>query len=224
MRFWEKKNKKNYPDFWKEYLHLFGKKSKKLPLAAIRFVAFDTETTGFDYEEDRILSIGAIAIRNDCIIVSDQLEMYLRQEVFNKDTVKIHGIRKNTDFDKITEREALEFFINYIGNAILVAHHAEFDRKMINKALQRHGLGVLKNKIVDTGILFKKTKHRVYLYDKQNIHYTLDELCNDLKISKSDRHTASGDAFITAMAFIKIVIKLDKDKKIKISRLFGGIF
>ncbi|WP_271767210.1 3'-5' exonuclease [Aquimarina algiphila] len=210
MEFWPKKKNKNHPDFWKEYLSLFEKRGDKLAFENIRFVAFDTETTGFDYIDDRVLSIGGVAVKNNSILVFDQLEVYLEQEVFNEDTVEIHGIRKNNGFDKITEKKALELFIQYIGNAILIAHHAEFDRRMINKALQRHGLGVLKNKFLDTGVLFKETKHLVYRNDRLNSHYSLDDLCIDLKISKSDRHTASGDAFITAMAFLKIVSRLKK--------------
>ncbi len=219
MKFWYKKRNKNYPDFWKEYLSLFEKKGSKLTFENIRFVAFDTETTGFDYVDDRVLSIGAVAIKNNSINVSDQLEIYLEQEIFNEDTVEIHGIRKNNELDKVTEKTALELFLKYIGNAILIAHHAEFDRRMINKALQRHGLGVLKNRFLDTSVLFKKTKHLVYRNDGLNTHYSLDDLCNDLKISKSDRHTASGDAFITAMAFLKIVSRLKK-KGFDIKKIF----
>ncbi len=216
MNFRFKKNN-NAPDFWLEYLRLFDKKPQKLS-PGIRLIALDTETTGFDYEADRILSIGAVAVTNNAINVSDQLEIYLKQEVFNVDTVEIHGIRKNNDFEKVTEIAALQQFVKYIGNATLIAHHANFDRKMINSALQRHGLGSLKNTFLDTAVLFRNTKHLVYLND-QNKRYSLDELCNDLKISKSDRHTASGDAFITAMAFLKIVARLKKDKKINFEEL-----
>lgn len=219
MQFWFKKNK-DYPSFWKKYESLFSEKKQKQTVQDTRFVAFDTETTGFDYTQDRILSIGAIAINNTAIDVSDQLEIYLDQEIFNKDTVEIHGIRKNNGLTKVTEKKAIELFIEYIGDSILIAHHAEFDKKMINKALSRHNLGTLKNRMLDTGVLFKKTKHQVYLTNPQNVHYSLDELCDDLKISKSDRHTASGDAFITALAFLKIFKKIKKNKEIRVSDLF----
>ncbi len=214
MQLWSKNNNKNYPDFWKEYLELFNTQKSKRSQNEFRFVAFDTETTGFNYEEDRILSIGAVAIKKNRIDISDQLEIYLQQEVFNENTVEIHGIRKNNGLDKISEIKALQLFLEYIGDATLIAHHASFDRTMINKALRRQGLGDLKNRIVDTGTLFKHTKHLVYRTDPRK-NYTLDELCNDLKISKSDRHTASGDAYITALAFLKITSKLKKDKKIQ---------
>ncbi|WP_299432883.1 3'-5' exonuclease [uncultured Aquimarina sp.] len=220
MSLWSRKKSKEFPDFWKSYISLFERKNKSLTIQNVRFVTFDTETTGFDYIDDRILSIGGIAINHTAIDVADQLELYLEQDVFNSDTVEIHGIRKNNNFDTVAEYEALELFIKYIGNSILIAHHADFDRKMINSALQRHGLGTLKNKFLDTGVLFRKTKHLVYRSQRKYIHYSLDELCDDLKISKSDRHTASGDAFITAIAFLKILAKLKIEKRDKVSILF----
>ncbi|SEL24621.1 DNA polymerase-3 subunit epsilon [Aquimarina amphilecti] len=220
MSFWSLNRNKEFPDFWKNYLALFENQPSKRIIEAVRFVAFDTETTGFDYSNDRILSIGCVAINNVAIDVADQLELYLEQDVFNSNTVEIHGIRKNNNFDTILEFKAIELFLEYIGNAILIAHHADFDKKMINSALKRHGLGTLKNKFLDTGVLFRKTKHLVYRSNRKHVQYALDELCDDLKISKSDRHTASGDAFITALAFLKIIPKLKIHKTDKVSNLF----
>lgn len=220
MVFWKPKKNKEYPEFWKTYESLFNKKAKKRSIRETRFVAFDTETTGFDYNEDRVLSIGAIAVNNCVIDVSDQLEVYLEQEVFNTITVEIHGIRKNPNITKHTEAKALQMFIEYIGSAVLIAHHADFDRKMINEALGRQGLGKLKNQFLDTGVLFKKTKHIIYVSGNPNKSYSLDELATDLKISMSDRHTASGDAFITALAFLKIIPKLRVLKDYSIKELF----
>ncbi|WP_298314050.1 PolC-type DNA polymerase III [uncultured Aquimarina sp.] len=220
MGLWSRKNDKEFPAFWVEYLAFFDKKQQKTPIEKTRFIAFDTETTGFDYIDDRVLSIGAVAVNNTSIDVGDQLELYLEQDVFNSDTVEIHGIRKSNNLDTISESEAIEIFIKYIGNSILIAHHANFDRNMINKVLQRNGLGTLKNKFLDTGVLFSKTKHLVYRSNRKHMHYSLDELCDDLKISKSDRHTASGDAFITAIAFLKIMSKLKINKTDRVSILF----
>ncbi|AXT51563.1 3'-5' exonuclease [Aquimarina sp. BL5] len=220
MGLWSRKNDKEFPGFWVEYLAFFDKKQQKTPIEKTRFIAFDTETTGFDYIDDRVLSIGAVAVNNTSIEVADQLELYLEQDVFNSDTVEIHGIRKSNNLDTISESEAIEIFIKYIGNSILIAHHANFDRNMINKVLQRNGLGTLKNKFLDTGVLFSKTKHLVYRSNRKHMHYSLDELCDDLKISKSDRHTASGDAFITAIAFLKIMAKLKINKTDRVSILF----
>ena len=208
---WFKINK--HPKFWKTYLKSFKVKMPKT-LEATRFVIFDTETTGLDIKTDRILSIGAIAITNGIIDVADTFEMYLVQQEFKAETVEIHGILKEGNLEKISEEKAIELFINYLGNSVIVAHHAAFDIEMINAALKRLSLPKLKNKNIDTGILYKK------LEGKKENHFNLDVLCNEFNIPKHDRHTASGDAFITALLFLKIVSKLKKERTVHYSDLF----
>ncbi|MEP1410772.1 MAG: 3'-5' exonuclease, partial [Maribacter dokdonensis] len=74
-----------------------------------------------------------------------------------------------------------------------------------------HGLPKLKNKVLDTGVIYKKTLLKSYLVQPK-AQYSLDELAEKFSISKKDRHTALGDAYITAVAFLKIISRL-KEKK-----------
>ncbi len=204
---------KNHPEFWKNYLKKFKQKQPK-SIQTTRFVVFDTETTGLDFAKDRILSIGAIAINNEIIEVSDSFEIYLKQDEFNTETVKIHGLLKDGHLKKNSEEEAIEQFIEFLGNSVLVAHHTAFDVEMINASLKRMNLSKLKNKTIDTGILYKK------LEGKKDELYNLDVLCDEFNIPKHDRHTASGDAFITALLFLKIISKLKNERTIHYSDLF----
>ncbi|MBP0905745.1 exonuclease domain-containing protein [Mariniflexile gromovii] len=205
------KKKQVFPDFWNEYLELFKQKqSKDTPIANTRFIAFDTETTGFDKKEDRILSIGAVSFIGKTIQVNHSLELYLEQDVFKPETVKIHGLMKTGSQEKISELEAIKVFLDYIKNDVLIAHHANFDRCMVNEMLLRHGLGKLKNKFIDTGVLYKKSIHLIYR--EKDKHYSLDDLAKELNVPTVDRHTATGDALITALIFLKIVSRLDKRK------------
>ena len=177
-----------------------------------RFVVLDTETTGFDYENDRILCIGAVVLQNYRIPIQESLEVYIQQEHYNKATAQIHGILKASVLDRPNELEGLQQFLDFLGDSIIVAHHTFFDVTMINKALERNGLPKLKNKTVDTAQLYKKTLlYSPLLVRKES--YTLDELAEKFDISKKDRHTALGDAYITAIAFLKILPKL-KEKRI----------
>lgn len=197
--------KKKQPPFWKSYVDCFNEK-QNTDLHQIRFVVFDTETTGLDTKKDRILSIGTVAVIGNIIKVDDSLECYLNQELFNPETVKIHGLLKEESSHKIEEKEAIIQFLSHIKNAVLVAHHAAFDVEMINQALKRMNLPKLKNKVIDTGNLFKKTK-----LDSSINHFSLDYLSERFKIPQHDRHTASGDAFITALLFVKIICILKKN-------------
>jgi len=206
----------NYPNFWKEYVAQFKLKQSKI-IENTRFIVFDTETTGLNIDTDRILSIGAISIFNNVIDIADNFEIYLKQDKFNANTVKIHGILKEGNLNKISESEAIKQFINYIGNSVLVAHHAAFDIQIINASLKRINLPKLKNKSIDTGILYKK------LEGKKNKLFSLDVLCEEFNIPKHDRHTASGDAYITALLFLKIISKLKQERNVYYSDLFRDL-
>lgn len=207
---------KEYPEFCNTYSKHF-KQNNSTDLNSTRFIVFDTETTGLNPSEDRILSIGAISVFGNKIDIADSLEMYLKQDTFNAETVEIHGILKEGSISKYDEEEAIIKFLDYIKDAVLVAHHTAFDIAMINEALKRLGLPKLKNKSLDTGILFKKTT----LHKTDNKHYGLDELSNTFNIKKHDRHTASSDAYITGLIFLKIISNLkQKNKTITLKDLY----
>jgi DNA polymerase-3 subunit epsilon len=197
---WFNKIVKEHPKFWETYLTYFEENQSKEK----RYVVFDCETTGLDYKSDRILSIGAVAIQNNEIIVNDYLEVFLQQEVFKAETVPIHGILREGKEEKIVEAEAVIRFLEFVKDATLVGHHVDFDIEMINQSLTRLDLGKLKNQSMDTDIMYQKLKYLPY-----EQHTSLDELCTIYKIKKSDRHTASGDAFITALLFLKLKRKLE---------------
>lgn len=191
---WLKINK-DYPEFWKTYLHKFENKSK-------RFVVFTTETTGLDIEKDVILSIGAIGIEEGKIIIKDSFDVTILQDKFNPEIAIKNGILNNSE-EKISQEDAISLFINYLGNATLIGHRINFDIEMINKALEKLQAGRLKNEALDVEIMYQKWQQLTE--EKQ---FSIDELATTFKISKSDRHTASGDAYITALIFLKLKQRL----------------
>ena len=208
------------PDIWKQSedafdYSIFG------TINTTRFVVLDTETTGFDFEKDRILCIGAIVLQNSTIAIQDSFEVYIEQEHYNQATAQIHGILKDFVLDRPNEKEALEQFLVFLGDSIIVAHHTSFDVMMINKALERNGLPELKNPSLDTAILYKKTLINSYLLEHKE-RYSLDDLADKFDISKKDRHTAMGDAYITAIAFLKILKKLREKGEVTWKLLFKG--
>ncbi|PCE63811.1 3'-5' exonuclease [Sediminicola luteus] len=206
LRHWFKKDNTEYPEFWQHYAAGFGTKPT-MAISDAEFVVFDTETTGFSFDKDRILSIGALKLQNGQIRVQQVLEVYLTQHHFDSESVPIHGLLHNGKKEQISEKEALKSFLEFIGNAVLVAHHAAFDMGMINTALAREGLPKLKNRVVDTSVLYRRTLLQSPLLLKQE-QYSLDEIAQKFDISVKDRHTALGDAFITAMAFLKCIDRL----------------
>lgn len=203
-------------NFWKKEENLFD---ENVTIEETRFVVLDTETTGFDYEKDRILCIGALVLQNGIISIQNSFEVYIEQEHYDKSTAQIHGILKAFVIKRPSELEALQQFLDFLGDSIIIAHHAVFDVTMINKALERNGLPQLVNHRLDTAILYKKTLIKSHLFERKD-HYSLDDLADKFDISKKDRHTALGDAYITAIAFLKIVKKLKEKKETNLNSLF----
>ena len=190
-----------------------------VPIEACRFVVLDTETTGFDYENDRILCIGAVVLQNGTINLNTAFEHYMDQNHYDQNSAHIHGILRSDVLNHRTELQVLELFLDYVGDSIIVAHHAIFDITMINKALERNGFPPLSNKRLDTAYLYKETLIKSHLFERKD-HYTLDDLADKFDISKKDRHTALGDAYITAIAFLKIIKRLREKKEIVVADLF----
>lgn len=207
-----KKKQLELPDFWWSYLEHF---KEKLPedIQANTFVVLDTETTGFSLTRDRMLCIGALKLYNNNIVVKDSFEVYIKQEHYSSESAEVHGILKKSKRDRISELEALKQFLAYAKNHVLVGHHVMFDINMINAALKRNGLPKLKNKTLDTETLYSRTLLISAVVQRKE-RYTLDDLAKKFSISRKDRHTALGDAFITAIAFIRTIEKL-KPKKLK---------
>ncbi|KAA3639517.1 MAG: 3'-5' exonuclease [Bacteroidetes bacterium] len=211
LHIFSKKSNKPVPEFWKEYLTFFTEKQDgKTPLEKIRFVAFDTETTGLNPQKDRILSFGAVSLSGNKMDLSNSLESYVVQDSTKKEAVLIHGILQNGKESKKSEEEAVIEFVRYAKNAVLVGHNVSFDIAIVNAALKRLNAGPLKNKSLDTA----KTAIRVDQHSPSTIikssDYNLDTLCKRYKISMSNRHTAAGDAFITAVLLMKMLPKLKK--------------
>jgi len=211
---WVKKQK-NIPVFWKGYMDLIRseKFKRNTPLRDYQYVIFDTETTGLNIQKDRICQIGAVRVQDNNILIKDVFDRMVQQESSGEAAAKvIHGLRDKSLVGGYAEKQALEEFIGYIGSSILVAHHARFDIGMINMSLKRHygSRYTLKNKVLDTATLEKRLVSPVSHHYASQDDYTLDTLSNKYSIALYDRHTAIGDAYITAQLFLKQLIRLEK--------------
>ena len=191
---WIKNIGGNYPDFYKNYLSKFDKKTN-------RFVVLSIETTGLDKNNDKILSIGAIAVVNNNIIVGDSFETSLVKSVqINKDNLK--EVEYERKVSESVVPAAIESFLEYIQNATLVGHRVAFDVDILNEYLEKLKCGRLKNEALDVEVMYKKVED---ITDKQ---FSLDELLKKFKVEKSERYSASEDAFSIALLFLKLKYKL----------------
>lgn len=206
-----KKEKIVPPFFVQEYEKLFPVKiPKDTLLSQLDFVVLDTETTGLSSKTDEIISYGSIKVQGYSIKVNSAKEFYLKPRNQDKRAVKIHGIVKNEGF--LSQEDFAKSLLNDIGSSILVAHHAGFDIHMLEKAVRGFGLKRISNPVIDTLDLAIRLEvginHNPRLINRLN--YSLDKLCGRYQISLDDRHTASGDAFLTAQLLLKLLKVAEK--------------
>jgi DNA polymerase-3 subunit epsilon len=192
---WIKNINKAHPEFWKVYLSKFDKKND-------RYISLSIDTTGLNPKKDVILSFGAIAILNDNILIGDLFEATIPQYKFLHDNDLPSDFLLESEQPKLSEVQALEFFINYIGNSTLVGHRINFEIEMINEALERLGCGRLKNEALYIEVMYNK------LHDNNDKKKSLDELASFYKITKVERTSTTDKAFTIALLFLKLKSRL----------------
>jgi DNA polymerase III subunit epsilon len=175
------------------------------PPAGVRFVALDTETTGPDPRRDRLISIGAVGIVAGQIHLSDTFEELLYVG-YNGPSVKVHGITRDEARDGAPEPEALARFLEYLRDGVIVGHHIGHDVRVIGAACERHFGIPLLNRHTDTmDVALRLADAGGFPGVEEFGDFSLDSLCELFKVTPHDRHTAGGDAFITAQIFLKLL-------------------
>jgi len=168
-------------------------------LVDLAYTVFDTETTGLQPSEgDRIIQIGATRI------VAGKLR---RQECFEQlidpqrslpaAGIAIHGIQPEMLAGQPTIDRVLPGFHAFAQDTVLVAHNAAFDMRFLQ--LQEEATGVrFEQPVLDTLLL------SAVVHPQQESH-RLEAIAERLDVPVLGRHTALGDAMVTAEVFLKLL-------------------
>jgi DNA polymerase III subunit epsilon len=179
--------------------------SDTTPLDALRFVVLDSETTGLDPRTDRLVSIGAVAVRDGEILLDDSFEAVLRVD-HNTSAVVVHGITRESAEGGMEESDAVLAFLDYLRDGVIVGHHLSHDVAMLDRALERHFGLSLRNRHLDTmALALHLEDDGAFGSAAAPCDFSLDALCERFGIAPRDRHTASGDAFLTAQVFLRLL-------------------
>ncbi|MGB8330158.1 MAG: 3'-5' exonuclease [Polyangiales bacterium] len=187
-----------------------------IPLSDVRFVVFDTETTGLDLSKNRLLSIAAVGLRGFEVRIDDAFEAMVAQpDVGGSEAAVVHGLVSHDLIDGLPVDEAVSRFLSFAGDAVLVAHHAAFDVRMLQKAIAGHRGAKVWSPSVDTAQLARRLEVSALAFKQgegsnPGKAYQLDELVEHYAIDAPDRHTAAGDALATALLFQRLVRKAER--------------
>jgi DNA polymerase III subunit epsilon len=168
---------------------------------ATREIVFDTETTGLDPAgADRIVEIGAIELINH-IPSGKTFHRYINPERgVPLDAVRVHGLDDAFLKDKPVFSAIIGELLDFIGDAALIAHNAEFDLAFVNAELQRAGVPPLSGgRLIDTLTLARR-KHPA-------APNSLDALCARYQIDLSRRtfHGALLDSELLAEVYVELI-------------------
>lgn len=210
-----KKKKVPKTEFVEEYELLFDRKIPSIrPVDQLTFVVLDTETTGLDPKNDHILSFGAIKIKEYKMKVDSGIEIYLDAPKGKKEAVQVHEILYHPKV--YSKSDFAKEVLAYLGADIIVGHHIGFDLLMLEKTLKPFGFKTFHNPTLDTlhlSLRLEKGPNYDISIEKPGEH-SLDNLCQKYGIPLDDRHTAAGDAFLTAQLLMKL-LKIAEQKGIK---------
>ena len=172
------------------------------------YVVLDTETSGLQ-ESSEIVSIGAVQLNGYSLKPTEVLDIILNSKDRNQEALAIHGVMETGNENEKTKINEL---LQFLGSRILIGHHISFDVKMLNQWIGKYYPGFrLKNNWIDTAHLAKRI-HKEEIQRTVGGHHFLglDNLCKLYDIPIENRHTALGDAYMTAILFLKLISRLKK--------------
>jgi len=169
-------------------------------------IAFDTETTGIDEENDIIISASLIRVEKTGVRETQDFLINPGLKEIPAEATAVHGIStEKARAEGVDVREALTKIRDTLeagwkSGAVVVAMNASFDFTIFLNELKRYGLPTLEiGPIIDPIVL---DRH----YDKyRKGKRTLASLAEHYGVSLENAHSSNGDAMATArIAYVLI--------------------
>ena len=172
-------------------------------LRNLTYVAFDTETTGLNPSEgDEIIQLGAVRVFNGRLLHNETVDQLVNpQRAVPKSSVEIHGIDPDLLRSQPVITEVLPKFHAFVADSVLVAHNAAFDMRFLQ--LKEDSISLhFDNPVLDT-LLLSSVVH------PNLAGHSLDAIAERFNITIVGRHTALGDALVTAEVLLKLIPLLE---------------
>jgi DNA polymerase III subunit epsilon len=190
------------PEFYDFDLFQTNAQSRELDdrlLTELTYTVFDTETTGLNPSQgDEIIQMGATRIVNGKLLSQECFEQLIDpQRSIPVATIPIHGIEPHMVAGKPTIAQVLPSFHAFAQDTVLVAHNAAFDMRFLQLKEKSTGV-VFDQPVLDTLLL------SAVVHPKQESH-RLEAIAERFNVTVLGRHTAMGDAMVTAEVFLKLI-------------------
>lgn len=194
-QFFRNWNKRKLKD--DKYLYLFDEPIEH------EYVCLDCETTGLSPKKDEILSIGAVLIKENKVLMRKTLNIFVKpSKNVTAESIKIHHIRP-IDLENAVEPEvAIKELLDFIGSRPIVGYYINFDIAMISKYTKKF-IGIkLPNEAIEVSSMYYKTRKKTSEYEFIDLKF--DTILKELDIPELGKHDALNDAIMTSMMFLKL--------------------
>ena len=160
------------------------------------YVVFDLETTGFSSIKDKIIEIGAVKVENG--VITDKFSTFVNPKVpIPFEITNLTGITDDMVMEAPDIETILPQFLEFVGDAVLVAHNASFDVSFIEQNCRYQDI------TPDFTSVDTVAMARILLPTLSK--FKLNVVANALHISLENHHRAVDDAGATAEIFVKFV-------------------
>ena len=168
-------------------------------LSELAYTVFDTETTGLNPSQgDEIIQIGAARVVNNKLLRQECFEQLVDpQRPIPAASIPIHGIQPEMVVGQPTIDQVLPAFHAFAQDTVLVAHNAAFDMRFLQLKEKQTG-AVFDHPVLDTLLL------SAVVHPNQDSH-RLEAIAERFNVTIIGRHTAMGDAMVTAEVFLKLI-------------------
>jgi len=167
------------------------------------YVCLDCETSGLNPKKDEILSIGAVHIKENKILMRKTFNIFLKpSKNINPESIKIHHIRPIDLKNGINPQDAIYQLLEFIGSRPIVGYYIKFDVAIISKYTKEF-IGIkLPNETIEVSSLYYKIRKRSTGYEFIDLRF--DTILKNLDIPTLGKHDALNDAIMTSMMFLKL--------------------
>lgn len=177
------------------------------PLDEIEWVVFDVETTGFNPNEEEIIEIGAVKIKDGKVI--DKFSSFVNPgRIIPPKITELTGINDNMVAGAPTINQVIPEFIEFFNGSVMAAHNAIFDLRFLQAALNKTGHSEV---ISSIQILDTLNLARALLSQLKN--HKLNTLADHFQVSLQNHHRACDDAAATGEILMKLLEQMNEDKE-----------
>lgn len=166
---------------------------EEAPLEGLLYTAFDLETTGLDPEKDAIIALGAVHLLGRRVLHQEVFEALVDPgRLIPEASTQVHGLTWEMLKGKPRLEEVLPAFRAFLEDTVLLAHNGAFDMAFLRR------MGVDQPPLVDTLLL-------AHLLFPDLKDHRLETLAERFGVPVLGRHTALGDALMTAEVFARML-------------------